>query len=451
MDSGLRDADALLRRLEQDGIEHFWVIYHDYSGVACAKTIPPEGFRSAVRDGVVFAMANLDMDILDHQPPTATWLADSGDFLAVPDPRSYAVLPRFPKTARAHAWMRQTDGSAWQGDPRTRLEAVMDELRRAGYSVKCALEPEFYLLRRRDDGEYEPVNQTRMFTAAGLQVENTFVTQVIEELRAMGVIVAQLGKEYGRGQYEMTVRHGTPIEAIDDYWSLKEAVRDIARQHGYIATFMPKVYPHWVGSSLHVHLSIWDAAGEVDLTPSDADDISLSEIGQWFLGGLLKHAPALTGLGSPTVNSYKRLLPGSWAPANIYWGYGNRSGVARVPGVGKRRHIEYRSGDNTCHPALFLAGLLAAGLDGIRNRIDPGPPFQGDIGHLTPAEIEKYGLTFLPRTLPEALAALEADEVVAGAVGEVALSHFLSVKRHELAQYELEVHPWERATYLDVV
>ncbi|HEY8448207.1 MAG TPA: glutamine synthetase family protein [Thermomicrobiales bacterium] len=451
MDSGLRDADSLLRRLEQDGIEHLWVIYHDYSGRPCAKTIPPEGFRSVVREGVVFAMANLDMDILDHQPPTATWLADSGDFMAVPDPRSYAVLPRYPKTARTHAWMRQTDGSVWQGDPRTRLEAVMEELRREGYSVQCALEPEFYLLNRREDGEYEPINQTRMFTSAGLQEANGFVTRVIDELRAMGVIVAQLGKEYGPGQYELTVRHGSPIEAVDDYWSLKEVVRDVARDYGYIATFMPKIYPHWAGSSLHVHISIWDAAGEVDLTASDSDETSLSEIGLWFVGGLLKHAPALTALGSPTVNSYKRLLPGSWAPSHAYWGYGNRSGVIRVPGVGKRRRIEYRSGDNSCNPALFLTGLLAAGLDGIRNRIDPGEPFQGDIGHISQEEADRHGLKFLPRNLPEALAALEADEVVASAIGDVALPHFLSVKRHELAMYDLEVHPWERATYLDVV
>jgi glutamine synthetase len=125
--------------------------------------------------------------------------------------------------------------------------------------------------------------------------------------------------------------------------------------------------------------------------------------------------------------------------------------VARIPGVGDRRHIEYRSGDNSCNPALFLAGLLAAGLDGIRNKIDPGPSFQGDVGRMTVQEMLDQGLTFLPRNLPEALAALEADEVVAGAVGDVILPHFLSVKRSELAAYDLEVHPWERATYLEVI
>lgn len=445
------DATELLLRLQEDGIEHLWIAYYDYSGVGSAKTIPPGSFRSGVTDGVVFATANLDMDILDHQPPTATWLADSGDFLLVPDPRSYAVLPRFPKTAMTNGWMRATDGSPWGGCPRTRLQQMIDTFASEGYSVMAALEPEFYLLRPGDHGDFEPINQTRMFTVDGLVEAHRFCADVVTELETMGVPVGQLGKEYGPGQYEMSVKHGTPIEAIDRYLALKNAVRDLARANGWVATFMPKIYSGWAGNSLHVHLSLWDQDGQTDLTLGAQDNEGLSDLGRWFLGGLLAHAPALTGLGSPTVNSYKRLLPGSWAPANIYWGYGNRSGVARIPGVGDRRHIEYRSGDNSCNPTLFLTGLLAAGLDGIRNRTDPGEPFQGDVGIMTTEEMLAAGLTFLPRTLPEALAALEADEVVANAVGDVILPHFLSVKRSELAAYELEVHPWERATYLEVI
>jgi glutamine synthetase len=451
MTSVPRDAEELLTRLEADGIEHFWTTYHDYSGLGCTKSIPPEGFRSAAHTGAVFAMANLDMDILDRQPPTATWLADSGDFLALPDPRSYTVLPRFPKTARANVWMRATDGSVWNGCPRTRLDAIVEELAGEGFVAKCALEPEFYLVRKVADAEYEPVNTTRMFTQAGLQEAQPFSSRIIDELRAMGVPVGQLGKEYGPGQYELSVGHGSPIEAIDRYYALKDAVRDIARQSDYLATFMPKPYAHWAGNSLHAHISLWDPDGTTNLTASPDDETSLSQTGLWFLGGLLLHAPALTGLGSPTVNSYKRLLPGSWAPANIYWGHGNRSGVARVPGVGERRHIEYRSGDNSCNAALFLTGLLAAGLDGVRNRIDPGPPFQGDVGHMSVEAMAEKGLTLLPRMLDEALNALEHDEVVASAVGEELLPHFLSVKRSELETYHLTVHPWERSTYLEVI
>jgi glutamine synthetase len=445
------DSTTLLSRLRTDGIEHFWVIYHDYGGRAEAKTLPPESFESAANSGVVFAMANLNMAADDSQSLGATLLADSGDFLALPDPRSYAILPRYPKTARCHAWMRASDGSVWDGCPRTRLDAANCDLHSLGYSVQAALEPEFYLLTRNERGEYDPVNAARMFSQAGLAVEHEFVDRVIGELRAMGVTVAQLGKEYGPGQYEMSVRHADPIRAVDDYFSLKEAVRDLARQQGSTATFMPKPYAHWPGNSLHVHLSLWDAAGERDITASDQDETSLSPEGSWFLGGIMAHLDALTGLGSPTINSYKRLLPGSWAPANTYWGYGNRSGVVRIPGVGARRHLEFRSPDNSAQPYLLLAGLRAAGADGIRNQITPPPPFQGDIGHLTAEEIARYGIGELPRGLPEALAALEADEVVAGAVGETALQHFLTVKRHELATYDTHVHRWERETYLEII
>jgi glutamine synthetase len=451
MDDRPIDGLSLLARLETDAIEHFWVAYHDYGGRAQAKTLPRESFRSAVNDGVVFAMANLDMRADDHQAAGSTLLGDSGDFLAVPDPRSYAVLPRYPGTAVCNAWMRATDGSVWDGCPRTRLEAAIDELGDLGYSVQVALEPEFYLLRPGDGGDYEPVNTTRMFTRAGLAAERVFINRVVDELRSMGVTVAQLGKEYGPGQYEMSVHHADPIRAVDDYFALKDAVRDLARDQGYVATFMPKPYAHWAGSSLHVHLSIWDADGQQDLTASNQDEVSLSDVGSWFLGGILEHLDALTGLGSPTVNSYKRLQPGSWAPANTYWGYGNRSGVVRIPGVGKRRHLEFRSPDNSAQPYLLLAGLLGAGADGIRRRLTPPPPFQGDIAHLTEEEVERYGIGYLPRTLSEALTALEQDEVVAAAVGEAALEHFLTVKRDELAVYETHVHPWEREIYLEMI
>ncbi len=451
MANRITDGSALLQRLEQDGIEHLWVVYHDYSARGSAKSMPKETFRGTIRDGVVFAVANLDMTTNDRQATDAKWLADSGDFMAVPDPRSYAVLPRYPKTARIHVWMRATDGSVWDGCPRTRLQKVVDELKTEGYSVQAALEPEFYLLNRDEQGEYRPVNSTRMFSQRGLAAEQPFVLAVVDELRGMGVHVAQIGKEYGPGQYEMSVDHADPIQAVDDYFSLKEAVRDVSKQFGHIATFMPKPYAHYTGSSLHVHLSLWDQEGKIDLTPGTSDETSLSEVGGHFLGGILKRVDALTGLGSPTVNSYKRLLPGSWAPANTYWGYGNRSGVVRIPGIGKRRHIEFRSPDNSCQPYLLLAGLLAAGLDGIRNKIEPPEPFQGDIGHLTPEEIARYNIGFLPRALPEALGALEADDVIGAALGSTILEHFLIVKRQELAQYNIEVHPWERAMYLELV
>lgn len=443
--------EELLEALERDGIDHLWVTYLDVAGKPSAKTIPRSGFRSAVMGGVVFAKANFDIDTRDHLSEAGTLGADSGDMLAVPDPRSYVTLPRYPGTARVHVWLRDPDGSPWVGCPRTQLQAQVDALAAEGFSVQAALEPEFYLLTRDELGNYHPADSVRAFGEAGLATQHEFLQGTVDELTEMGITVTQIGKEFGPGQYEISTRHGDPFMAIDHYLAVKDVVRYAAREQGYIATFMPKVFAEWVGCSLHLHVSLWDPAGETDLTPNAGDTDTLSDEGKWFMGGLLKHVAALTALGSPTVNSYKRLLPGSWAPANTYWGYGNRSGIVRVPGPGGRRHLEFRSGDNTCQPAMFLTGVLAAGLDGLRNRIDPGEPFYGDVGHMTAAEIANASLGFLPRTLPEALAALEADEVITAALGPVTLEHLLIVRRSELESYNLTVHPWERDAYLEVV
>jgi glutamine synthetase len=440
----------LIDRLKLDDIDFLWVAYHDYGGRASAKTLPRPSMDSAVRNGVVFAKANLNMDANDHQVAGATMLANSGDMMAVPDPRSYTLLPRYPNTALTHVYLREPDGSVWEGCPRTRLDTIVRKLRDEGFTIQAALEPEFTLLFRSEDDELAPINHSRMFSQDGLAKANAFIVDLMTELAAMGINVPQLGKEYGPGQYELSLQHGSPMEAVDRYLQFRATLHDISQMHGMVATLMPKPYADYAGNSLHVHLSVWNGDGSDNLTASDQDDISLSELSMWFMGGLLAHAAALTGVGSPTVNGYKRLLPGSWAPANTYWGYGNRSGVIRVPGVGSRRHIEYRSPDNTAQPYLLLCALLAAGLDGIKRQIDPGPPFAGDVGHLTAEEVEHHHLAFLPRTLPEALSALEQDELVCAALGPEILKHFLAVKRGELETYNTIVHDWERSTYLEL-
>jgi glutamine synthetase len=444
------DTDAILKRLADDQVEYAWIAFHDYHGRSSAKTVPIDSVRSAVNDGVVFAKANLNMDSEDHQVAEATMLANSGDMLIVPDIRSYTLLPRFPGTALMHTWMRDKDGSHWAGCPRTRLDQIVADAAAKGYSFQAAFEPEFVLLRSDSGVSYRPVNNTMMYSQAGLAAANDFARDFIEELQGMGIKVPIFSKEYGPGQYEVSLQHGAPIQAVDRYLQFRAALHEIARNHGLIASLMPKTFEQWAGNSMHVHISIWTADGKTDLTAESTDNASLSQLGKWFVGGLLTHAAALSGICNPTVNSYKRLLPGSWAPANTYWGYGNRSGVIRVPGMDDRRHIEFRSPDNTAQPYLVMSALLAAGMDGIERQIDPGEPFEGDVGHLTPEEIATFGLGFLPRTLPEALDALVKDQVVCDAIGPEILKHFLAVKRSELDRYNTIVTDWERSTYLEL-
>jgi glutamine synthetase len=290
-----------------------------------------------------------------------------------------------------------------------------------------------------------------MFTVAGLDRHYPLWQDIIETLEAMGVSIMQHGKEYGPGQYEMTTHHTAPIKAADDYLTLKEVVRSLARQAGWIATFMPKPFAEYAGNGLHLHLSLWDQEGKQDLSKGKTDDEPLSSLGRHFVGGLLAHADSLTGIGAPIVNSYKRLLPGSWAPAHVCWGVGNRATLVRIPALGRRRHIEFRSGDNAINPFVYLTAVLAAGLDGIHEKIDPPPPVDYDIGHLSDDEAADRGVARLPTNLPSALAALEGDDVIAEALGPIIFEEFLKVKNAELAAYDLQVHPWERELYLETI
>ena len=249
----------------------------------------------------------------------------------------------------------------------------------------------------------------------GLETNADLLHRISDTLEAMGVQLEQIATEYGPGQFEVNIRHADPIKAADDLLAVRDVSRALARREGLVASFMPKPFETAAGSGLHVHLSLWDRDGQSAME-GDGHPSGLSAAGRGFLAGLLRHAPALAGIGAPTVNSYKRLLPGSWAPAHAAYAVGNRSTFVRIPG-GARRRIEVRSGDNTANPHIYLAALLAAGIEGLREGADPGPPAEGDLGHMSAAETAARGIAMLPRTAPQALALVEADAADAGGAG----------------------------------
>ncbi len=446
------DQGDLLKRLQDDQIEHFWVIYHDYNGRSCAKSVPRSAFERVVENGIVFARANLDFGLNDHMAQGAIFLAHTGDFLAVPDPNSYRLLPHLPNTALAHAFMMTEQYTPFEGCPRTALRSMIERYAAHDMSLTVALEAEFALYTKTADGEYAPANHDGMFTVAGLNRHLALMQEIVATLEVMGIRVEQLGKEYGPSQYEMTIRYRDPLGAADDYLVTREVVRALALRYGWIASYMPKTYHHIPGCGLHVHLALWDREGKRSLTAGSGEADPLAPTGLHFVGGLLEHARGLTGVGAPTVNSYKRLLPGSWAPAHISWGVGSRAALVRVPDANKRARIEYRAGDCTCNPFIYLTALLAAGMDGLQRQIDPGAPLShDDVGHFSDAQLADYQIGYLPRTLPDALAAFEADGVLMDSLAPVIGPEFLKVKRMEMAEYERIVHAWERKMYLEVI
>src|SRR2546428_67669 len=241
---------------------------------------------------------------------------------------------------------------------------------------------------------------TSMFSLNALESQRQVMSLLMKSMADMGVELEQVAPEYGPGQFEINIGHQPPLRAADDLMTVKEELRALARAAGYIATFMPKLYSDMPGCGLHVHLGATTLDGRNVM--DGARPVGLSELGASFVAGLLEHAAGLSGLAAPTVNSYKRLLPGSWAPSHVCYGASNRAVLVRVPDSGSK-HVEFRAGDGTGNPYLTLIGPLAAGPDGVERKLPLGQPIEDDIGHASAAGLSARGLELLSRSAPAAV------------------------------------------------
>jgi glutamine synthetase len=446
-----------LSRLDELGADALWVVYHDLSGIGRAKAVPAGRFADVAANGVTFAMANWDIAITDHQVPDPIFGADSGDFRALPDPATIVPIPHRSGVAQAFPWLLDDVGRAWPGDPRSLLARQVDRLADHGLVATVAFEAEFVLVAERPEDLLD--DNSRMFTVDALDARWDLGRRLFEELATTGIAVHQLGKEYGPGQFELSLMPAGPLPAADRFLLARQLIKALAREQGLAASFMPKPFADLPGNGLHVHIGLVPAAAPTsDALAVPADDTSLTATGRAAVAGLLEHAAAQTALGAPTPNSYKRLLPGSWAPAHVSWATGNRAALVRIPGRGAARHIEYRAGDASMNPYLHLAGLLAAIADGLDRGLEPVAAATVDIGHLSDGDAAAAGHPRLPDRLSTALAALEADDVILDALGPILPAHFLALKRFELQSFiaetgseetSTEVTEWERTTYFE--
>ncbi|MGI8857792.1 MAG: glutamine synthetase family protein [Thermomicrobiales bacterium] len=439
----------LVERIENDHLRGLWIVWHDYAARANGRWFPGGSIPGALANGALFCHANLNFTTDDLQVAHPHFGADAGDFIAMPDPETYAPLPYHPGVGRVLSHLRTEAGEPWAGCPRTRLRDMLQALAERGLAARAAFEPEFTLFRTGDDGGYVPADAFTMYSVARMEAEHDLLDEIETTLAAQGIRVVGMGAEYGAGQLEINLHHEHPVKAADDLLTFRETVKALARRRGLIASFMPKPYEHLAGNGVHAHLSLWNTDGQEDRSAGNGP-LGLSAEMAHFIAGVLAHAPALCGVSAPTVNSYKRLLPGSWAPAHIGYSAGNRAALVRVPGASRPR-MEFRAGDHTAHPHLALAALIAAGIDGLDRHLDPGPPASGDLGHLPDDALARQGVRRLPRTAHEALDAIEADPVVMAALGPVCGPELLRIRREELALYDRHVSDWERAVYLERV
>jgi glutamine synthetase len=437
--------------IAERGASMVGISYVDLAGVTRSKPLVLTELDPILRDGFKTARANLDTNAAAPVTPGSRIDISQGDVsvVAVPDT---LVFPSYaPGTARFIGEVREADGKVSHFCTRSLLRRVLAKVRRRGYVPLVGLESEFHLVRVQED-TVSPADSSGIQTLDGYNEHRKLLGDVANALTTVGVRPVKLHAEGGKGQLEIDLAHTTALSAADGFVYFKEVVKAVSRDHGLVASFMPKIGADWWGSGLHVHLSLTDAAGKNAFRGArDPRGLGLSRDCYYFLGGVLRHVKALCAVAAPTVNSYKRLLPGRWNADAIAYGPGNRGAAIRIPDErGESTRIEMRIPDNTCNAYLLLACMLSAGLEGIEKRTNPGEPLRFDASRLDDRERASRGLEAMPRSLREALSELERDALFRRVLGVQMLEEFLSQRYFEVSQAADQVTQWEVSHYLDL-
>jgi glutamine synthetase len=396
------------------------------------------------------AELTLEPDLLD----APRYGAEAGDMMAVADPDSLREVAWAEDTVAVFSSLTDVDGTPFDLCVRGALERVVEDLRSEGFTAFAGIEAEFSVLKPDGDGDWEPYNTRCSYDMTAVDMADDLVRAWSDAMETAGSSVLGVHQESQPGQYEVNIQYDDALTTADSLMFFRHVAKAITDDRGYKASFMPRPYSGEDANGLHFHLSLWDEAEAENCFASETGNLQfpagkqpegesgLSETAHHFIGGLLDHMQGLTAICAPTVNSYKRLLPGIWAPVNVAWGPDNRSTVLRVPPeLGPAARVEHRVPDSACNPYLGLAATLAAGLDGIRNQTDPGEP--------TLANAYEEAYDRLPRTLWAALDELEADTVLTEALGESLVEEFVKLKRDEFDRYMNSVAEWEREEYRD--
>ena len=433
------------QHLRAHGVSYVLAQFVDIHGVAKAKSVPVAHLDTVLTDGAGFAgFAICGVGIEPHGP----------DFMAVGDLKTMSLVPWQPGLARI-VCEGHVEGEPWAYDSRVTLRKQVDRLAQRDLTMFTGLEPEFSLLRRTEGGGIEPCDssdtlQKPCYDYKGLSRTRAYLEKLSNVLRSTGIDVYQIDHEDANGQFELNYTYTDCLTSCDHFVFFKMAASEIANEMGLVCSFMPKPFANRPGNGMHMHLSIGDGKRNLFCDKADPNGLELSPMAYHFLGGLLAHAPALTALCAPTINSYKRLVVGrsltgaTWAPAYISYGDNNRSTMVRVP----KGRLELRLPDGACNPYLATAAVIAAGLDGIERELDPGAPRNVNLYEWSEAQLKDAGIGLLPQNLSAALDALDGDEVIKGALGPVA-DEFLKLKRMEWLEYMRHVSEWEIKQYLE--
>jgi glutamine synthetase len=454
MDPAATNADDVREIVSERGIEFLFAQFVDMHGKPSAKLVPAHHLDDLLTEGAGFAgFAAGDIGQGPHDP----------DMIAIPDPRSFTILPWRPTVAR-FACDVTVEGEPWPFCPRTILRGALDRAAALGYELKLGAELEYFLLRRTADGGIEPADpldtlELPCYDMRALTRNLDFVSSVSQAVTGLGWDNYATDHEDANGQFEQNFAFADALTTCDRAVFFRYMVESLAQERGLIATFMPKPFAHLTGNGCHFHVSLWrDGVNLFERDPAeDPRGFGLSELAYQFIGGLKAHAKAYIALTAPTVNSYKRLCVGAptsgatWAPAYVSYGYNNRTQMLRIPGPGR---IEDRTVDGSCNPYLAATAMLSAGLDGVERGLEPGEPNAANLYEQTPEQRAAQGIETLPANLLDATRELEHCVVLRQALGKTRdgdyLDYYIDVKRREVQAAHEQITQWELDRYLQL-
>ena len=435
--------EDVLEKAEELDVKFVRLQFTDILGVTKNVAITIEQLEEALEEGIMFDGSSIDGFTRIHE----------SDMYLKPDFDTFITFPWRPETggtvARLICDVHTPDGEPFTGGPRNVLQNVLEEAEEMGYDMFVGPEPEFFLFEQTEEGEATTVTHDNggYFDLGPVDLGQDARRDIILALDEMGFEVEASHHEVAPGQHEIDFEYEDALSTADNIATFKFVVKSIANQHGLHATFMPKPIFGENGSGMHVHQSLFKD-GE-NAFYDEEGNLGLSQTAKYYIGGLLKHAKAIAAITNPTVNSYKRLVPGYEAPVYQAWSASNRSALIRIPAAtGAGTRLEMRNPDPTANPYLAIAVMLKAGLDGIKNEIEPPAEVVENIYEMTIERKQELGIESLPANINEAVRELLNDEVVQDALGEHVLEHFVEAKEIEWDTYRTQVHDWELEQYL---
>jgi glutamine synthetase len=445
------DGKQILEHMGEHDVRFLRLQFTDITGINKNVEVPSSQFEKALAGEIMFDGSSIE----------GFTRIEESDMLLKPGLETYRIDPWVSvgqggrghgRVARLICDVYTPEETPFEGCPRQTLKRVCAQASELGYTLKAGPEAEFFLFLRAEDGgaTTETNDAAGYFDLAPVDTGEACRREIVIALEALGFEIEAAHHEVAPGQHEIDFKFGGALKTADRLSTFRFVVRRIARGMGLHATFMPKPIFGMNGSGMHVHQSLFKD-GENVFYEEGADHEGISDIMRWYVGGLLKHARAYCAITNPLVNSYKRLVPGFEAPTDLAWSMRNRSPLVRIPARrGEGTRCEVRMADPSCNPYLAFAAMLASGLDGVREKIEPPPPVSGNVYTMSARERSRLKIKSLPANLAEAIDLLEKDEVVRDSLGKHILEQFVAAKRAEWRDYVASVHPWELDRYLNL-